>query len=154
MWQGAFVSSSNPPESLLICIATFNERENLPLLLEEIRSFTPWANVLIIDDNSPDGTGNIADDIASKDSKVQVIHRAGKLGLGTAILAGIRYAMEKNYDLFLTMDADFSHRPRYLIQLLEGMRHHDIMIGSRYVPGGGVKYWPWTRQFMSKGVNC
>jgi dolichol-phosphate mannosyltransferase len=142
-----------PGESVLISIATYNERENLPSLIDQLGAVAPEANILIIDDNSPDGTGKLADEIAAGNPSVHVLHRSGKLGLGTAILSGIRYAMEENYDLFLNMDADFSHHPRYVPAILAGMKDHDVMIGSRYVPGGGVSHWPWSRQFMSSGVN-
>src|SRR5207245_623002 len=122
-------------------------------LVTEIHSVVPSADVLVIDDNSPDGTGAIADQLASDDKRVHVLHRSGKLGLGTAILAGAQYAIDNGYDFFLNMDADFSHHPRYLPQLLAGMQDHDVMIGSRYVAGGGVVNWPLSRRFMSRGIN-
>ena len=106
-----------------------------------------------MDDNSPDGTGKLADDLAATDPRVHVLHRAGKLGLGTAILAGMRYAMEHDYDYVLSMDADFSHHPRYLPAMVAGMDRHDVMIGSRYVPGGGTENWPLKRWLISNGVN-
>jgi dolichol-phosphate mannosyltransferase len=107
----------------------------------------------VIDDNSPDGTGALADQLASADPRIQVMHRAGKQGLGTAILAGMTFSMEHSYDVHVTMDADFSHHPRYLPALLAGMKDHDVMIGSRYIPGGGTANWPFSRRFMSWGVN-
>ena len=91
--------------------------------------------------------------MAAADSRIHVLHRTGKLGLGTAILAGMRYAMEQNYDLLINMDADFSHHPRYMPALLSGMDDHDVMIGSRYVKGGGTVNWPLSRRLMSRGVN-
>ena len=106
-----------------------------------------------MDDNSPDGTGKLADGLAAADPRVHVLHRAGKLGLGTAILAGMRYAMEHDYDYVLSMDADFSHHPRYLPAMVAGMDRHDVMIGSRYVPGGGTENWPLKRWLISNGVN-
>src|ERR1700686_4665590 len=100
------------PSRVLIAVATYNERDNLAPLVQQIRATVPTADVLILDDNSPDGTGAAADTLAQQDAKIHVIHRAGKLGLGTAILALMHFAMDKNYDLLLTMDADFSHHPR------------------------------------------
>lgn len=138
---------------ILIALATYNERENLEPLAGAIRAAVPVADLLVLDDNSPDGTGAIADRLASQDSHVQVIHRQGKLGLGTAILSIMRHAMERNYDYLITMDADFSHHPRYLPDLLRGMGDADVTIGSRYIPGGGVENWPWSRQMMSRSTN-
>jgi dolichol-phosphate mannosyltransferase len=147
------VSPANPVPRLLISLATYNERDNLAPLIQEILAMAPSADVLVIDDNSPDGTGKLAEDLADRDRRIAVLHRAGKLGLGTAILAGMNYACEHKYDLFLNMDADFSHHPRYLPALLAGMGRHDVMIGSRYVPGGGVANWPWSRRLLSWAVN-
>ena len=138
---------------ILVSVATYNERENLPALISEIHKVLPEAHVLVIDDNSPDGTGRLVDERAAADSRVHVIHRSGKLGLGTAIVEGMRYAMEHGYDLFINMDADFSHHPRYLPALLEGMDKCDVMIGSRYIPGGGATGWPISRRVMSTGNN-
>ena len=140
-------------ERVLIAMATYNERDNLAPLIQEIHRVVPEADVLVIDDNSPDGTGKLADEIAAADPRVHALHRAGKLGLGTAILAGMRYAQEHAYDLLVNVDADFSHHPRYLPALLAGMDRHDVMIGSRYVPGGGTVNWPLSRKLMSWGVN-
>jgi dolichol-phosphate mannosyltransferase len=139
---------------VLVSLATYNERDNLGPLVREVHSAVPAADVLVVDDNSPDGTGRLAGDLAAADPRVHVLHRAGKLGLGTAILAGMRYAMEHGYDLFVTMDADFSHHPRYLPALLAGMKGHDVMIGSRYVAGGGTENWPLSRRLMSRSVNA
>ena len=143
--------SSSP--RILISLATYNERENLPALLQEIRKTLPGADVLVVDDNSPDGTGRLADEFAAADPKLHVLHRAGKLGLGTAILAGMRYAMEHDYDYFFSMDADFSHHPRYLAAMVAGMDQNDVMVGSRYVQGGGTEGWPFSRRFISGSVN-
>jgi dolichol-phosphate mannosyltransferase len=145
-------SVENGPR-ILISMATYNERENLSPLIEEILAVVPEADILVVDDNSPDGTGHIADEMAAKDSRIHVLHRHGKLGLGTAILGAARYAMEHGYDYFLNMDADFSHHPRYLPEILAGMKDHDVMIGSRYIQGGGSEDWPLKRRLMSKGVN-
>jgi dolichol-phosphate mannosyltransferase len=140
-------------QRLLVSTATYNERDNLADLIAAIHAELPHADVLVIDDNSPDGTGELADELSRADGRIQVLHRAGKLGLGTAILTGMRYAIDRGYDLFLNLDADFSHPPRYLPWLLAGMRDHDVMIGSRYVAGGGSANWPWTRQLISRTVN-
>ena len=129
-----------PAARLLVSLATYNERDNLgPLIGRDSRACCRAADVLVIDDNSPDGTGQLADELAADDPRLHVLHRPGKLGLGTAILAAMRYAMDHDYDLLLNMDADFSHHPRYLPALLAGMDRHDVMIGSRYVPGGGTR---------------
>ncbi len=138
---------------ILVALATYNERDNLASLTREILGQLPAAHVLVIDDASPDGTGKLADELATADRRIRVLHRAGKLGLGSAILMGMRRAIEDGYDLFITMDADYSHDPRYLPALLQGMERHDVMIGSRYIPGGGTEGWPLSRKFMSRGVN-
>jgi dolichol-phosphate mannosyltransferase len=138
---------------LLVSLATYNERDNLGPLLAEVFAALPGADVLVIDDNSPDGTGALADELAAANPHLHVLHRRGKLGLGTAILAAMRYAMEHGYDLLLNMDCDFSHHPRYLPAILAGMQRHDVMIGSRYVPGGGTAHWPLSRRLISRSVN-
>jgi len=138
---------------VLVSVATYNERENLPALAREVLGLLPAADVLVIDDNSPDGTGAVADELAAADPRLRVLHRPGKLGLGTAILTAMRYAIEHGYDYLVNMDADFSHHPRYLPAMLAGMRRHDVMIGSRYVPGGGTRNWPWPRRLLSRCVN-
>jgi dolichol-phosphate mannosyltransferase len=138
---------------LLITLCTFNECENLPKLIPEIHAVAPDADVLVIDDNSPDGTGRLADEMAAADSRIKVLHRAGKLGLGTATVAGFRFAIDQGYEQVLNMDADFSHHPRFLPAILAGMNRHDVMIGSRYIPGGGTANWPLSRRVMSWGVG-
>jgi dolichol-phosphate mannosyltransferase len=144
---------SSPPR-ILVTLATYNERDNLAPLLAEIQQTLPSAHMLVIDDNSPDGTGKLADELAEHNSHLHVLHRPGKLGLGTATLQAMRYAMDQDYDLMINMDADFSHQPRYLSALLAGMDRHDVMIGSRYVPGGGSENWPWRRLLISQSVNA
>jgi dolichol-phosphate mannosyltransferase len=134
-------------------VATYNERENITRLVEEILAQAPHADVLVVDDNSPDGTGRVVDELAAKDPRIKPYHRSGKLGLGTAILAAMRYAMDHGYDFVLNMDADFSHPPRNIPALLAGMDRHDVMIGSRYVPGGGTANWPWVREGISRALN-
>ena len=141
------------PPSLLISLATYNERDNLGPLIAAIHEQAPHADVLVIDDNSPDGTGKLADEISGQDPRIHVMHRPGKLGLGTASLAAMQYAMDRDYDLLLNMDADFSHPPRYIPDLLRGMSNRDVMIGSRYITGGGTQNWPWPRRVISRSVN-
>ena len=141
------------PPRILVSLATYNERDNLAPMVREVLEQLPAAHVLVVDDNSPDGTGRLADELTAADPRVRVVHRAGKLGLGTAILTAMRHAMDHDYDYLINMDADFSHHPRYLPALVAGMDRHDVMIGSRYVPGGGTVAWPWSRRMMSWGVN-
>ena len=138
---------------LLVTLCTYNERENLDRLVPEIHRYAPQADVLVIDDNSPDGTGRLADELAARDPRVRVLHRSGKLGLGSATVAGFRYAIEHGYDLLVNMDADFSHHPRYIPGLLAQMATADVAIGSRYVPGGGTPDWGLRRRLMSRGIN-
>jgi dolichol-phosphate mannosyltransferase len=140
-------------QQILVSLATYKERDNLEPLIREIHGHVPQTDVLVVDDNSPDGTGRLADELAAADPRIHVLHRPGKMGLGTAILAGMRYAVEHDYELFVSMDADFSHHPRYLPALLAGMKKHDVMLGSRYIPGGGTVNWPLSRRMMSWGVN-
>ncbi len=145
--------SPAPAKRILVSTATYNERDNLQPLLAEIASVLPTADLLVIDDNSPDGTGQLADQLAAADPRVHVIHRPGKLGLGSATVAGMRYAMDHDYDLHVNVDADFSHHPRYLPALIAGMDRNDVMIGSRYVAGGATENWPLRRQVISRTVN-
>ena len=140
----------------LIVIPTYNEIKNIEELLCEIFEVDNEAHVLIVDDNSPDGTGKLIDDLIAKDTfggKLLVMHRAGKLGLGTAYIEGFSYGMDKGYDVFLSMDADFSHNPEYLPEIFENMKKYDLVLGSRYVKGGGVKDWPFLRRLISRGGN-
>ena len=149
----AFRTPAPAAPRLLVSIATYNERENLPKLIEEIHQDLPHADVLVVDDNSPDGTGKYVDELAARDSRVRAIHRPGKLGLGTATLAAMQYAMDHGYDFLQNMDADFSHPTRFLPGLQAGMADHDVMIGSRYVRGGGTENWPLLRLVISRIVN-
>jgi dolichol-phosphate mannosyltransferase len=145
---------TNLEPRLLVSLATYNEAGNLEPLVETIRQFAPQCSILVIDDNSPDGTGRIADRLAQSLPAIHVIHREGKLGLGTAMLEAIAFAIANSYDYLLNLDADFSHPPRFIPALLDGMRDHDVMIGSRYVPGGGVEGgFNLKRKFMSTGIN-
>ena len=140
---------------LLVTLATYNEAGNLRPLVEAIRLYAPDASILVIDDHSPDGTGGIADELKGDFPAVDVIHRSGKLGLGTALIEGMEYAIARGFDYVLNLDADFSHPPRFIPDLLAGMRDHDVMIGSRYVPGGGFEggQFDLKRKFMSTGIN-
>ncbi len=137
----------------LITLCTYNELGNLQGLIAELHSFAPDATVLVIDDNSPDGTGQLADQLAAADSRIRTIHRAGKQGLGTATLAGFRYAIEHRFELLINLDADFSHSPKYVPELLARMDECDVAIASRYVSGGGVAGWTRGRKIMSRLVN-
>lgn len=145
-------------EKTLVTVATYNEIENLPKLVDEIFRHAPEVDILVIDDNSPDGTGQWVDRRAAEDPRVRCLHRPGKLGLGTATIAGMKHAVQHGYQHVLNMDADFSHHPCYLPELLGGMGPPDgtgvdVMIGSRYVPGGGIEGWPLRRHAMSRAVN-
>jgi dolichol-phosphate mannosyltransferase len=137
----------------LIIIPTFNEYENLGPLVEQICSVVPGTDLLIVDDNSPDGTGRLADEMAETNGQMHVMHRSGKLGLGTAYIAGFKYAVEHDYDVAFEMDADFSHDPRYLPNFLEAIKEADLVIGSRYIQKGGTPNWSLLRRFISGGGN-
>lgn len=139
--------------SLLVTLCTYNERENIEQLIPEIHSFLPEASILVVDDNSPDGTGEYVDSLAEKDSRIHVLHRSGKLGLGTATVCAFQYGIEKGFDLLLNMDADFSHPPRFMPEMVAQSQEFDVVIGSRYVPGGKIVGWGPKRHFMSQGIN-
>ncbi len=142
------------PPRVLVSLATYNESDNLRPLVDTIRKHAPTAAILVIDDNSPDGTGTIADELSKSLPDVHVIHRSGKLGLGTAIVEAMKYAVANGYDYYINLDADFSHPPRFIPDLLAGMDRVDVMIGSRYIPGGGVEgQFDFRRKFMSTGIN-
>jgi len=142
-------------QRLLVSLATYDEASNIRPLVETIRQFAPHASILIIDDNSPDGTGAVADELSASLPEVHVIHRSGKQGLGTAVLTGMRFAIDHDFDYFLNLDADFSHPPRFIPFLLAGMADNDVMIGSRYIPGGGVEgEFNLKRKAMSYGINA
>jgi dolichol-phosphate mannosyltransferase len=137
----------------LVALATFNEIGNLPSLVEEVLRVLPAADVLVVDDNSPDGTGKWCDEHAKLEPRLRCIHRAGKLGLGTATIAAARYAMEQAYEVFITLDADWSHDPAHLPALVAALDNADVAIGSRYCAGGGIEGWPMGRRIVSRGVN-
>jgi dolichol-phosphate mannosyltransferase len=139
-----------PRLRVLTIIPTFNEIESLPLTLGRLREAVPASDVLIVDDNSPDGTGDLADGAAAEDPQVFVLHRKGKEGLGAAYIAGFRWGLERDYDLLVEMDADGSHRPEQLQSLLDAVDGADLVIGSRWVPGGSVVNWPARRKLLSR----
>src|SRR3989440_11591102 len=137
----------------LIIIPTYNEVDNLRPLLRGIFARAPESDILIVDDNSPDGTGKLADEIHTENPRVNVMHRPGKLGLGTAYLAGFKYAIAHTYDAAFEMDADFSHDPCYLPGFLQAIEHADLVIGSRYVSGGDIPGWSLVRRLISGSGN-
>lgn len=137
----------------LVVIPTYNERENLDPLLRRVFAQGLPIEVLIIDDNSPDGTGAMADELAAADPRVHVMHRAGKMGLGSAYVAGFRYALERDYDAVFEMDADFSHNPDSLPEFLRELESADLVVGSRYLHGVTVVNWPLKRLILSYGAN-
>ena len=155
------MSSPKLPQSrLLIIVATYNERENLPELVGQLEKLLPEADLLVIDDGSPDGTGKWCDQRIRTDSRLSVIHRPGKLGLGSATVTGFEFGLAHDppYDLLATMDADFSHDPKSLVQLVNFLKSGNDenfggVIGSRYVSGGGIENWPMLRHASSRVVN-
>jgi dolichol-phosphate mannosyltransferase len=142
------------PDRALVIVPTYNERFNIARLIPAILAQDPSLEVLVVDDGSPDGTGAIVDGIAANNARVHVIHRAAKLGLGTAYIAGFRWALERKYDLVFEMDADFSHNPERLPEFLEAIRESDVVLGSRYQNGHvNVVNWPMSRLFLSYAAN-
>lgn len=142
-----------PLDRVLVLLPTYNELENLPLIMQRIRESVPDADVLVLDDNSPDGTGALADEMAAADPRIQVLHRTGKEGLGKAYLAGFAWGLERGYDALIEIDADGSHPPEVLPRMLEVAREADLVIGSRWVPGGAIVNWPKSREVISRGGN-
>jgi dolichol-phosphate mannosyltransferase len=138
---------------ILVIIPTYDEAENLEPIVARVRASVPEAHVLIADDNSPDGTGELADKLAAKDDHVHVLHRLGKEGLGAAYIAGFRWGLTNGYGVLVEHDADGSHQPEQLHRLLEALRDADLVLGSRYVKGGQVQNWPRTREILSRGGN-
>jgi dolichol-phosphate mannosyltransferase len=141
------------PPRVLVCIPTYRERDNLEILLPAVLSHAPAADVLVIDDSSPDGTAGLVTSLAAADPRIRLLLRPAKLGLGSALLAGMRRAIDEGYGLLVTMDADLSHDPAHLPALTAGMARHDVMIGSRYAPGGRTSGWPVSRLLISHAVN-
>ncbi len=140
-------------ERALVVVPTYNERSNLPLVVPQILEQDPRLEVLVVDDNSPDGTGQLADEMAAADPRVHILHRPGKAGLGKAYLAGFRWALDQGYDFIFEMDADFSHDPKHLAGFLQAIQHADLVIGSRYRTGVNVINWPISRLLLSLGAN-
>lgn len=154
-WEGADGRGgmSSTPGRVVVVIPTYNEAENLSLVLGRLRASVPEADVLVVDDGSPDGTGDLADRLAAADPRVSVLHRSQKAGLGAAYLHGFRVALERGYDVVGEMDADGSHQPEQLPRMLEALESADLVLGSRWVPGGSVVNWPWGRRALSRGGN-
>ena len=147
-------SPAEPPAGQTVVIMpTYNERQNLASITGRVRAALPEADLLIVDDNSPDGTGDIADKLAEADAHVQVMHRTEKAGLGKAYIAGFGWALERGYDVIVEMDADGSHQPQHLLGLVAALNGADLSIGSRWVPGGKVVNWPKTREALSRAAN-
>ncbi len=138
---------------ILVVIPTYNEVDNLPRIVRRLRDSVPEAYILVADDNSPDGTAKVADELAAADDHIHVMHRLGKEGLGAAYLAGFAWALENDFDVVVEMDADGSHQPEQLPLLLDALRNADLVLGSRWVPGGSVVNWPKSREILSRGGN-
>ena len=138
---------------ILVVIPTYNEADNIERIIRRVRAATPDVKILVTDDNSPDGTGKIADQLAERDDHVEVLHRHSKQGLGAAYLAGFRWGLERGYDVFVEMDADGSHQPEQLPRLLDALANADLVLGSRWAPGGQVRNWPLSRKLLSRGGN-
>lgn len=154
--EGAAPADGEAPLRTLIVIPTYNERGNIEQLIADILRVAPQVNLLIIDDNSPDGTGDLVDAIHARQPQVNVLHRPGKMGLGTAYIQGFRYALEHGYEYVFEMDADFSHDPQFIpafLQAMQGPNAADLVIGSRYIPGGDTPNWSAMRKFISGGGN-
>jgi dolichol-phosphate mannosyltransferase len=137
---------------VLVIVPTYNERDNLPILIDAVFAVLDKAHVLVVDDASPDGTGDVVDEMVARDSRVHVLHRQAKLGLGTAYIEGFKLALERGYDIVVEMDADMSHDPRFLPALIGAIQEGaDVAVGSRNIPQGGVEGWGLGRQLLSKG---
>lgn len=148
------MTGSYPPvRRVAVVVPTYNERQNLESVTGRARAAVPAADLLIVDDNSPDGTGELADKLAAADPNVHVMHRPGKAGLGAAYLAGFRWALDHGYDAVIEMDADGSHQPEDLPRLIAALDRADLVLGSRWVPGGKVLNWPKSRHLISRGGN-
>ncbi len=144
---------TSPPDRVLVVVPTYNERASLPETVLRLRAAVPEADLLVVDDASPDGTGRYADELAAGDPRVHVLHRTAKAGLGAAYIAGFRWAADRGYDVVVEMDADGSHQPEELPRLLAALRSADMALGSRWVPGGEVRNWPRSRELLSRAGN-
>ena len=149
--KGLSVVDPAPLDKVLVIIPTYNELENIELITSRLRRAVPQAHILIADDNSPDGTGDVADRLAEADDHIHVMHRQGKQGLGAAYIAGFRWGLDRGYDVLVEHDADGSHQPEQLPLLLDALKHADMVKGSRYVAGGSVVNWPKSRELLSRG---
>jgi dolichol-phosphate mannosyltransferase len=146
-------AADQPIGQTVIVMPTYNERQNLESVAGRVRAALPEADLLVVDDNSPDGTGDIADKLAETDPHVQVLHRTEKAGLGKAYIAGFSWALERGYDVIVEMDADGSHLPEHLPALVGALARADLAIGSRWTSGGRVLNWPKSRLVLSRGAN-
>jgi dolichol-phosphate mannosyltransferase len=147
------VTDAAPPQRVLVIIPTYNERENIEPIADRVLAAVPEADVLVVDDGSPDGTGKLADAMAEADARVNVLHRSGKAGLGAAYIAGFDWGLDAGYDVLVEMDADGSHAPEQLPRLLAALTTADVVLGSRWVPGGAVVDWPLSRELLSRGAS-
>ena len=147
------MSSAQAPDRVLVIVPTYNERDNLPLILDRLHRALPEVHALVVDDGSPDGTGELADKIAAGDDRVHVLHRTEKAGLGAAYVAGFRWGLERDYRTIVEMDADGSHAPEDLPRMLAALGDTDLVLGSRYVPGGSLVNWPKHRELLSRAAN-
>lgn len=143
----------SPSQRALIIFPTYNERDNIEKIVHAVLPMDPRIHVLIVDDNSPDGTGEVADRLAASEPKVRVLHREKKDGLGRAYIAGFKWALEQGYDFIFEMDADFSHGPEYLRDFLREIQQYDLVLGSRYISGVNVINWPMSRLLLSYFAN-
>lgn len=143
----------NSERRALVVLPTYNERENVIPLSEGILEASEMLEILVVDDNSPDGTGDVIAGAQGDEPRLHLLRREGKLGLGTAYLAGFRFGLDRDFDYIFTMDGDRSHNPKYLAAMLERLEHDDMVIGSRYVPGGGIENWPIHRRVLSAFAN-
>ena len=140
--------------TVLVVVPTYNERDNLELIADRLRAAVPDAHLLVVDDNSPDGTGKLADELADRDDHIHVLHRTAKNGLGAAYVAGFGWAKEHGYDVVVEMDADGSHAPEQLPRLLAALENADLVLGSRWIEGGQIVNWPKSRELLSRGGNA
>jgi dolichol-phosphate mannosyltransferase len=146
-------SDGSSAQRVLVIIPTYNEHENIEGIVARTTASVPTAHVLVVDDSSPDGTGKIADALAGADDRVHVLHRVEKAGLGAAYIAGFEWGLDAGYDVLVEMDADGSHAPEQLPELLSALADADLVLGSRWVPGGSVSNWPKSREALSRGGN-
>ena len=146
-------ASSPAIDRILVILPTYNEAENVLGLTRLVLEQDERIEVLVVDDGSPDGTGDRVEELKSSERRVHLLRRPGKLGLGTAYLAGFRFGLDEGYAFVFTMDCDFSHNPRYLPQMIEKLDDCDVVVGSRYVKGGGIENWPWYRLLLSRFAN-